>query len=150
MNSNLTLNLKFLFLIWSKNNFRFHIMVILRKGAPFSRHLVWLLGAYSLLKLFELNICLEESTTCNYHGKLQYFFWNIAPAVLRYCNETNIRGTWFADLCCFCGCQKVPFYFICTVHPFMLYSKCKELNRKFLQNNKLNTKPFLSAMQLIL
>jgi hypothetical protein len=43
----------------------------------------------------------------------------------------------------FCGCQKVPFYFICTVHPFVLYSKCKDLKRKFLQKNKINTKTFL-------
>jgi len=123
----------------------------LGKGAQLSHQPVWLLGGYRLPNTFELNICLEEITPYNCLGKCQYFFWDNVLAVPRYCNEWNIWGTWFADLYCSCGCQKVPIDFICTVHSFVLYSNTyTDLNRKFLQRNKLNAKTFLSVMPHVL
>jgi hypothetical protein len=126
------------------------LAVALCKGTQFSHQLVWLLGAYRLPKLFELNMCLEESTPCNCRAKLQYFFWNIFLTVLRYCNETNIRGTWFVDLFCSFCYQKVPICFICVAHSFVLYSKYTDLNRKFLQMDKINAKTFLCLMRHVL
>ena len=77
------------------------------------------------------------------------FFWNTVPGILLYCNETNIRGTCFADLCCSCGCQKVPLYFICTDILFC----CLKIERQtgnFFRGTKYAQKLILSLLPHIL